>query len=497
MLPINLMLFIITIMLRSLLWLSLILLAGGAYIIKSNHPELAETRQKIEKILGLGYPPVDFAALKQELAVKLNEERTKTKLPPVAEEPELQQWIDNLDDKNLSANFDALIDRACDDLPRYPALVATLVSGKDQQDLVKELLDFMAESSNKQQLSHWAMRSVPSTSNPKAMLIAGQKLLDLTPEHLTERKASTFFSVCPHCQNPDSYKVPHGQQTISMDCAKCQRCIGRVACDSQGRFRYLNEFLTGYEPPAMFPEEVEPLYTLYTIWKSVLTNCIYTEDSDERMPKRDVWQTALETLNRGRGDCEDTSILLTDWLIKRNISARVAIGRYGDIGGHAWCVAKVDNIDYLLESTAGKPDSNHPPYAADVGDRYIPEVLFDRDAIYIRNSTKAKWDGDYWSNKTWIKVQPRMMFQPVKTGYTAYVAPPPESLFRQAPSPIYTSTAPVKASDPLLSAHFRGLKAIPTGAADWLISNASIYMEPKPKGPEYLTEVEGIRPKRR
>lgn len=482
---------------RSLLWPFLLLVAGGIFTLKSDHPALAETRQRLEKILGLGFPEVDATALKQAVVTQLNVERDKTKQQPLAEDKELQDWLDKVSDSTLTTNFDATIKKARDELPRYLELVATLVTGKDQQDLTSQLLTFIEASTNKQQLTHLALRTLASNGKPKAILIAGNKLFELTPERLTERKASFFFSLCPHCHDPHACKVPPAQRSISLDCPKCERCYGMMASDAQGRFRYVNEFLTGYEPPALFPEESEPLFTLYTIWKTVLTSCIYTEDTDERMPTRDIWQTSLETMNRGRGDCEDTSILLADWLIKRNIHARVAIGRHGDIGGHAWCVAKVDNIDYLLESTAGKPDSTHPPYAADVGDRYVPEILFDRDAIYIRTYPKAKWDGDYWSNKNWIKVQPRLMFQPLKPGYTAYIAAPPESLFRKAPSPVYTSTAPIKENQPILAQHFSGLRAIPAGAEEWFISNATIYLEPAPTGPQYISEIQGLRDQRR
>ena len=136
--------------------------------------------------------------------------------------------------------------------------------------------------------------------------------------------------------------------------------------------------------------------------------CKYTRDPGRKKQQTDRWQLAVETQNLGTGDCEDSAILLTDWLLARGIEAKVALGKYGDIGGHAWCVARVDDREYLLESTMeGNPDIDRPPLVSRVGSRYVPEVMFDRWHIYVRAFPQKPWDGDYWSEKNWIALDPR------------------------------------------------------------------------------------------
>jgi hypothetical protein len=107
----------------------------------------------------------------------------------------------------------------------------------------------------------------------------------------------------------------------------------------------------------------------------------------------DSWQFADETQRLQRGDCEDSSIFLADWLMSRGFQVRVALGRYGDLGGHAWCVVKIDDKEYLIESTESRPDPTDPPLASRVGSRYVPEVLFDRFAMYVPTSPTVPGKG--------------------------------------------------------------------------------------------------------
>jgi len=57
---------------------------------------------------------------------------------------------------------------------------------------------------------------------------------------------------------------------------------------------------------------------------------------------KDYWQTPEETLNRGKGDCEDYSILAQDILVRMNIEAMFIIytgfNRNNKKGCHAVCV---------------------------------------------------------------------------------------------------------------------------------------------------------------
>jgi hypothetical protein len=103
-------------------------------------------------------------------------------------------------------------------------------------------------------------------------------------------------------------------------------------------------------------------------------------------------------LERGSGDCEDTSILLADWLISRGFDARVVIGETEAFQGHAWCVVRVEDEVYLLETTLESDDAPRtPPLAITMSERYRPEYLFDRDRLYFfGGGAKDCWDDTLW-----------------------------------------------------------------------------------------------------
>jgi hypothetical protein len=88
----------------------------------------------------------------------------------------------------------------------------------------------------------------------------------------------------------------------------------------------------------------------------------------------------------------------------------VVLGRYGDLGGHAWVVVRMNEIEYLIESTEAALDPLDPPIISKVGSRYLPETLFDRHAIYVRANPRETWanrGGDYWSDQIWLRIEPR------------------------------------------------------------------------------------------
>ena len=69
--------------------------------------------------------------------------------------------------------------------------------------------------------------------------------------------------------------------------------------------------------------------------------------------------------------------------------------------------SQIDDKEYLIESTESRPDPTDPPLASRVGSRYVPEVLFDRFAMYVPTSPNRAWKGDYWSANTWTRIEPR------------------------------------------------------------------------------------------
>jgi len=189
----------------------------------------------------------------------------------------------------------------------------------------------------------------------------------------------------------------------------------------------------------------------------------------------DSWQTSLETQRVGKGDCEDSSIFLCDWLLARGFQARVALGRFGDLGGHAWCVVKLEDKEYLLESTEGRPDPSNPPLASRVGSRYVPEVMFDRYAIYVRSTPGEAWKGDYWSQKVWTRVEPRSL------GSTPGVlsAPSPKADAAQTdPARLARTSRPDPAAAP-----FMELEDIPVDADIWQMPLSMSQRNPRAAKP--------------
>ena len=74
-----------------------------------------------------------------------------------------------------------------------------------------------------------------------------------------------------------------------------------------------------------------------------------------------------------------------------------------DGGGHAWCVVRVEETDYLLESTNRDPDPSNLP-AVNPNDGYVPTALFDREALYVPAHPDKSFDGDYWSPEKWRRL---------------------------------------------------------------------------------------------
>ncbi|MFT5854824.1 MAG: putative transglutaminase-like cysteine proteinase, partial [Verrucomicrobiales bacterium] len=116
----------------------------------------------------------------------------------------------------------------------------------------------------------------------------------------------------------------------------------------------------------------------------------------------DTWQLADETWKFKNGDCEDSSILLADWLISSGFDARVVIGTTDRLEGHAWCVVYLEGATYILETTKARPDLGNLPYASSLRPRYIPRYQFNRESVfYLKDGEKSP---RYWSSAAWIQI---------------------------------------------------------------------------------------------
>ena len=139
------------------------------------------------------------------------------------------------------------------------------------------------------------------------------------------------------------------------------------------------------------------------MWKAVVDHCRYQTDILGLAGQGEQWQFASQTHAFANGDCEDTSILLVDWLIARGFDARVALGWAqtpdGKTVGHAWAVCRVGDEEFILESTDHHYDPQGPPTNAEAGNLYLPYALFDREHIYFRRT--EGWTPSYYATREW------------------------------------------------------------------------------------------------
>jgi hypothetical protein len=195
---------------------------------------------------------------------------------------------------------------------------------------------------------------------------------------------------------------------------------------------------------------------MHKIWEGVYTTCAYRSDSrGDKKLDRDAWQTGPGTLARGVGDCDDSAILLADWLIARGFDARVALGQ-ADGQGHAWVVVLLEGKTYLLESTAEPPvETKDLLVVGETTTRYTPEMLFDRNACYYWKDPKRKFDNDYWS----------IQWHRLDQGQGAGTKDPRGAKVLAAPAANLNKQPTAKAPAPLF-----GMKNLADGSQAWQVS---------------------------
>jgi hypothetical protein len=99
----------------------------------------------------------------------------------------------------------------------------------------------------------------------------------------------------------------------------------------------------------------------------------------------------------------------------------------------------------------------------------VPEVLFDRYAIYVPASSNRVWKGDYWSAKSWVRIEPRteLGHDPLLSRGTEEEKSKAKSLVQAATS---AEASRVGRATAVATATSLGLGDIPRGAKEWRIS---------------------------
>jgi len=214
----------------------------------------------------------------------------------------------------------------------------------------------------------------------------------LTAEALDrgERLVHTTCSLCGESQYLElTLGVDDEAGTLNAICHKCGRKYDSFAQDTEGKFHRPSHYCEEFNP--------EPLDSAAKIWLRCLKRVDYEVDLD-RYRRLDVWQRASQTWALRRGDCEDSALMIADWLRANGFDAKVVIG-LAEGEGHAWVVLHADGIDYVLEGTGGPMNYHRVPPRAAAQPDYFPEAQFDPTGIWYRLG-KA-WTADYRDPEQW------------------------------------------------------------------------------------------------
>lgn len=152
-------------------------------------------------------------------------------------------------------------------------------------------------------------------------------------------------------------------------------------------------YLEGYAPFKV-DNFMLPLYTL-------AKRKSYLLDEKQYSGRGDVWQTSRQAFYYPRGDCEDHSIVLADWLIEMGEDARVALGDVNG-NGHAWVILFKNGKEYLLEATRKSVSRNRAYPLAKLETDYHPEYMFNRNDFWVNTGSKytTRYSGEKWQRRS-------------------------------------------------------------------------------------------------
>lgn len=98
----------------------------------------------------------------------------------------------------------------------------------------------------------------------------------------------------------------------------------------------------------------------------------------EGFPGIDYWCAPAYTLRRGRGDCEDFTLIAVSMLVAGGVPADVAVGQLwtgSSWDGHAWVEGADARGGFLIEATSGHIYRDVRPNTYALSHRITPNVL--------------------------------------------------------------------------------------------------------------------------
>jgi len=372
-------------------------------IASGNSPFVAEgqakTKTEMETAPAPGTVDLTPEAFRQEFMESVQRLRAGPQFSVLKPDARIEQWLSAQGDRLTLDHLEASLASAM--LPDFRSLRAAGAAGSALRVLLPGLLQRLeAPETAKDDSIAFLFRPGPDHGQ-EVIVITAESMPDLNLTSLDQGSVASFTSQCPHCGKRSAFHHEKSRSTLVLECPHCGLTMRLLGRDTKGNYHDATAFLI----PSSFPTVAagtHPLDAMISIWQAAVRRCQYVGDGNNDDEPTDFWQTPRQTLVKGTGDCEDSALLLTDWMLSNKIPARMALGTV-DGSGHAWCIVRMEETDYLLESTNRNPDLENLP-AVNRNDGYGPTALFDREALYVRAHPKAPFDGDYWSPEKWLKI---------------------------------------------------------------------------------------------
>ena len=355
-----------------------------------------------------GGAPVGFkdtVSFSEMLRFQVNLARHSEGLPTIEVDPHAEAWVEGKLPQvmtNHAGAMDEVLAGLQSSMPTVHTAAAYLTLAETEHELTRQVIQWHENIGDKATHLVTLPFHHPQSRKLGCFAVSIRKLPVFTPR-LLDQQVELFFNECPHCGTSHAGRVPPSGRSIVFSCPHCNKPFDAYAIDNDGHYNRVTSFLSRLQGPALEPPPETPLEEMYCVWYAVATRCRYSSDITGVDGPRDYWQNSMETFNSRNGDCEDSSILLADWLISRGIEAKVATGKTEDGEGHAWCVARIDGLQYILETTA-LPDPDNPPLASKLWEQYQPRYLFDRKGLYFLKNEHETMVDDYWAQSLWLPV---------------------------------------------------------------------------------------------
>lgn len=345
---------------------------------------------------------------RSDAIAKINRARVPLRLEEAGVDHEIQEFLRAFVDSHPRPDeieLDTVFNDLQSQFPGAQYLAANLVTSGTREELLGKLAGWTAAASPDFNTVNTAVFSKGRQLG--ALAVMARRIPAFSLQEANER-GGKFFNRCPHCGEVHALELEKESRTLILSCPYCELPFDVLAVDTTGRIRRASDFFDGFklpeDPSTVVGGSAEE--RIVALWQQVEKQCEYQLDQDHSDDReREVWKNSRQTWNEGAGDCEDTSILLADVLLSAGFEARVAIGWNGNIGQHAWVVVKVEERQYVLESTLQDTitvESLIP--TSEAAAFYQPEQLFDRENLYFTEAEALDFRQDYFSPSLWKKL---------------------------------------------------------------------------------------------